>query len=104
MAMDEDHAMTNDLFREYLDDMPPAHPPAEPIPLDEWQVQALLNILGSAAFQDFREKLVASGIITLPLPTEPRARALAAKQRRGHGPLPPGGWRGRERTTNYRSQ
>lgn len=97
--------MTNDLFREVLDgEIPtPLKPPA-PIPLDERQVQALRNIFRSAAYQDFIEPLVAASIVTLPLPTEPRARALAAKQRRGAGPLPPGGWRGRERTTKYRSQ
>lgn len=36
--------------------------------------------------------------------TNPRARALAAKQRLGHGPPSAGGWRGRERTTKFRSQ
>lgn len=37
-----------------------------------------------------------------PLPRKnPRATALAAKQRRGTGPPSSSGWRGRERTTKY---
>ena len=93
--------MTNELFREVLEGRTP---PPEPLRLDEWQVQALLNILQGAAFQDFIEPLVAAGIVTVPLPAEPRARALAAKQRRGHGPPLSAEWRGRERTTKFRSQ
>lgn len=99
--------MTNQLFREVLEGRIPLpvkpNPPA-PILLDEWQMQALRNIFHSAAFQDFMEPLVAAGIVTLPLPTEPRARALAAKQRQGHGPPTSGSWRGNERNTKYRSQ
>ncbi|MEV8180312.1 hypothetical protein [Specibacter sp. NPDC078692] len=99
--------MTNQLFLEVLEGRIPL--PVKPnlhlpVLLDEWQMQALRNIFGSDAFQDFIKPLVAAGIVTLPLPTEPRARALAAKQRLGQGPPSAGGWRGRERTTKFRSQ
>lgn len=96
--------MTNELFRDYLDGKITVRKLPESIPLDEWQVQVLRNIFSSTAFQDFIEPLVAAGIVTLPLPREPRARALVAKQRQGHGPPSDGSWRGRERTTKFRSQ
>lgn len=35
---------------------------------------------------------------------DPRRAALAAKAARGKGPPSPGSWRGRERTTKFRSQ
>lgn len=99
--------MTNELFREVLDGritLPAKPKPPAPILLAEWQIQALRNMWGSDAFQDVIEQLAKAGIVTLPLPTEPRARALAAKQRQGHGPPSAEGWRGRERTTKFRSQ
>lgn len=99
--------MTNQLFTEVLDGripLPVKPEPPAPILLDEWQVQALRSILRSTAFQDFMEPLIAAGIVTLPLPTEPRARALAAKQRRGKGPQQAPSWRGNERNTKYRTQ
>ena len=99
MAMGQ--GMTNELFREVLDGRVP--PPA-PLLLDEGQSQALLNIFRAAAFQDFIEPLIEAGIITQPLPTDPRARAIAAKAARGKGPQQPSGWRGRERNTKYRSR
>lgn len=99
--------MPNELFLEVLDGRIPlpakTNPPA-PIPLAEWQVQALRNMWGSDAFQDVIEQLAKAGIVTLPLPTEPRARALAAKQRQGHGPPSSVSWRGNERNTKYRSK
>lgn len=99
--------MTNDLFRDYLDGKIPSPAKARgPIELDDWQVQALVRIFhGSAeAFHAFAEQLEAAGIITAPLPREPRARALATRQRQGKGPPSSISWRGRERITNYRSQ
>lgn len=97
--------MTNHLFREVLDGKIPV-PPKRPasIPHQEWQFQALRNIWGPDAFQDAIGSLIKAGIVTLPLPTEPRARALAVKSARGKGPQPPAGWRGKERNTKYRSQ
>ncbi|ALV45817.1 hypothetical protein MB46_10330 [Arthrobacter alpinus] len=96
--------MTNELFREYRNGKGSDRPLPGPLLLDEWQVQALLNIFRAAAFHEFIEPLVDAGIVKLPLPTEPRARALAAKQRQGHGPPSDSSWRGRERTTKFRSQ
>lgn len=105
----------NNLFREYLDSdtPPPVKPTDEPFTLTTWQLDFLAGAVVPAARQASKsvetlaplvEWLISAGIITPPLPEEPRARALAAKQRQGKGPQPAASWRGRERATKFRSQ
>lgn len=105
----------NQLFREHLDSdtPPPVKPAAEPFTLMDWQIGLLAGAIIPAAQQakksidalaPLMECMVTAGIITPPLPKEPRARALAAKQRRGTGPPPARSWRGRERAIKFRSQ
>lgn len=104
--------MVNDLFREYLDsDTPaPVRQPKEPFTVTTWQRDFLLQVLAptiaeaSEVYKNLADALIASGIIMPPLPKEPRARALAAKQRQGKGPPSQASWRGRERNTKFRSQ
>ena len=83
------------------------------VELQPWQIEVLDRALcgwldqwrdAAKAIVDAASPLIAAGVIQPPLPTEPRARALAAKQRRGHGPPPANCWRGRERTLKYKSQ
>lgn len=101
--------MTNQLFLEVLDGRIPL--PAKPKPPTFGEV---INNLAKTVYDTYAqlfsvltpliESLQDLGVIEKPLPTEPRARALAAKQRQGHGPPSDEGWRGRERTTKFRSQ
>lgn len=107
--------MTNELFREVLEGKipTPRRKAAPPIVLTEWQVEFLAQYMApmfdtiaeaTQFVRDFLEGLGAHLPVQTPLPTEPRARALAAKQRRGHGPPASAGWRGQDSNTISRSQ
>ncbi|WP_343317756.1 hypothetical protein AAFM46_10925 [Arthrobacter sp. TMP15] len=101
--------MTNQLFLEVLDGRIPL--PAKPKPptlADVIQgIEAMVHDIFAQIFKaliPLTESLQALGVIEKPLPIEPRARALAAKQRQGKGPPSPVDWRGRERNRIFRSQ
>lgn len=101
--------MTNQLFLEVLDGRIPLPAKPKPPTLAE-AIRAAADTVAACfgglidAFTPLINALQDTGVIDRPAPTEPRARALAAKQQQGHGPPLPAEWRGRERTTNFRSQ
>lgn len=100
--------MTNDLFRDLLDGrIPMPSKPKPPTIADAFQ--AIFDMVGDvvreivAAYQPLIESLQDLGVIATPPPTDPRARALWAKQQQGHGPaVTP--LRVRGRTTHYKEK
>lgn len=123
--------MTNQLFRDYLDGKIPARAKPKPPTLGEVAQrfaeaigEPIRNVIGiftkiAEAFTgaDQQSSYTLAPPISTPQTmhgntispiiydeTNPRAQALAAKQRQGHGPPSSGSWRVRERSTKFRSQ
>lgn len=100
--------MTNDLFRDLLEGkIPLPSKPKPPTIADAFQ--SIFNMVTdvyreiAAAYQPLIETLQDIGVIATPPPSDPRARALWAKQQQGHGPaMTP--LRVRGRTAHYKEK